>query len=97
MTRILNVFYQIKPIYRLTKLYQLEQKHYHQGVLKIADEVLEDQKNISKNISEQSSEVYNDGHASRPRNYINTLLDSKHRLTGEEIRDEINSIIAAVS
>lgn len=95
MKKVLNVIYKIEPIYRLTKLHKLEQKYYHQDMFKIADEVLEKQRKPSSEDLTHKSEETNFEITRHPKNYIETLLES--RLSQEEIRDEINTLVAAVS
>lgn len=97
MRRVLNLIYHLTPIYRLSKLYKLEKKHFLQGILKIADEVLDEQKRLNVRLLSQSSDFYDDGHSKRPKNYINTILAAADRLSEEEMKDEINTIVAAVS
>lgn len=97
MKKALNVFYHFEPLYRLSKLYKLEQKHFRNGMLKIADEVLDEQEKLRSKLSSQSSDIYDDGHSKRPKNFIDTLLDAKDRLDEDDMKDEINSTIAAVS
>lgn len=71
-------------------MYQEELKYVDNGVFKIADDVLE-----SKKYSEipKSPELY----TKTPKKFIDQLLSAKHILNDDEIRDDINTIIAAVS
>lgn len=98
MKKMLNFFYNIKPIYRMTSLYQLEKKHVHNGILKIADEAYDEKKLKSQSSSQNDSNEEDgyDEHWRKPKNFIDTLLDVKNGLSKEEIKDEINTLVAAV-
>lgn len=95
---MLNFLYHIEPIYRMTSLYQLEKKHIHNGVLKIADEAYDEKKLKFQNLPQNDSNEEDgyDEHWRKPKNFIDTLLDDKNGLSKEEIRDEINTLVAAV-
>lgn len=97
MSKMVNVFYQIKPIYWFTKNYQLEKKHIYNGVLKIADEICEEKQHNS--LREDQEIAYNDedGFSKNSKNFISALLNPKNRLSDQEIKDEINTLIAAVN
>lgn len=97
MKKVLNVIYQIDPIYRMTKLHRLEQEHYHQNMFKIADDVLEEQKSVKTNDIRETSEENFEEIPRKQKNYVETLLRSQALLNHEEIRDEINTLVAAVS
>lgn len=95
---MLNFLYHIEPIYRMTSLYQLEKKHIYNGVLKIADEAYDEKKLKSQNLPQNDSNEEDgyDEHWRKPKNFIDTLLDEKSGLSIEEIKDEINTLVAAV-
>jgi hypothetical protein len=65
------------------------------GVLTIADEIC-DEKRASQLQDEQTFGYDDDGYTRKPKNFINALLDPKHDFTEKEIKDEINTLIAAV-
>lgn len=94
MSKMFNLLYSFKPIYRWSKLHQLEQKHAHNGFIKMAEEIL-DEKRGSK-ISDDKALFEDDDGYRRPKNFITSLLTSKHNLSEQEIKDEINTLIAAV-
>lgn len=98
MSRLSKVWYHIEPIFKLSNLYKLQQKHIYEGVLKIADEILEEKK--SKNSQEDLEEIdleFEDGGIRKPKIAVDQLLSAQNLLSHEEIHHEINTIIAAVS
>jgi hypothetical protein len=99
MSKMLNFLYHFEPLYRFTSLYKLEQKHAHQGVLKIADDILEEKKEFQKKFFDENRSSFDDedGLNRKPKSFINTLLDPKNAFSEQEIKDEINTLIAAVS
>lgn len=100
MKKMLNILYQIEPIYRWTKLHTLEQKHVFNGLLKIADEVYDEKLHLQKQMLEDESSVVtqdDDGYKRKPKNFLRTIMDPASGLTEEEIKHEINTLIAAVS
>jgi hypothetical protein len=100
MLRMYNFLYRIEPLYRFTKLYQLEQKHVHNGVLKIADEILEDKLESRQKVEDNNNECIDhteDGSKRNPKSFIQTLVDPKNEFSYQEMKDEINTMIAAVS
>lgn len=94
MSKMVNILYQFKPIYRFTKNYKLERKHIYNGVLKIADEICKEKQNNL--LGEDQEIVYSDDDGSS-KNFISALLNPKNRLSDQEIKDEINTLIAAVT
>lgn len=98
MTKMLNVIYLLKPIYRLTELYKLEVKHLHDGALKIADEVYDEKRDLqSKHLKNVKAFGEFDDENKKSRNFIETLMDPSNGLDEDEIKDEINTLVAAVS
>lgn len=98
MTKVLNIFYHVKLIYRFTKNYQLEQEYVWNGLLKIADEVYDIKQEKSKavnNVDDDDGNCY--GYTKKYKNFITTLMAPENGLSEEEIKDEINTLIAAVS
>lgn len=96
MIKIFNFFYRIKPIYRLTKNYHLEQKYLHNGVLKIADEILDEKKNCLEKNNEFSENEQDGSNNKKSKSFIKIITDPKNNLSYEEMKDEINNFIAAV-
>jgi hypothetical protein len=94
MTKMVNILYRFKPLYRLTKWYQLEQKHVINGLLTIADEVYDEKQGLQEKFEEANDD---DGYNKRPKNFINQLMNPKNGLTEEEIKQEINTLVAAVN
>lgn len=100
MIKMLNIFCRFEPLYRFTNLYQLEKKHIHEGVLTIADEVFDEKKEVLEKLSKDNTEAVIDnidGLKRKPKSFIKTLFDPKNALSEGEIKDEINTLIAAVS
>lgn len=96
MAKMLNILYHIEPIYRLTKNYQLEKVHV-QAALKIADEICEEKKALREPPNHEETSICDDGLLRKQKSFIRTLLDPKHDLSDQEVKDEINTLIAAVS
>jgi predicted CopG family antitoxin len=95
---MLNILYRFEPYYRLSTLYKLEQKHIFNGLLTIADEVYDEKLQIKNKESIADHDIESDeGLKKRPKNFINTLMSPKSGLTEEEIKHEINTLVAAVS
>jgi hypothetical protein len=97
MLRMYNFLYRIEPLYRFTKLYQLEQKHVHNGILKIADEILEDKLESRLKIEDNNNECTYQDDKKNSKSFIQTLVDPKNEFSYQEMKDEINTMIAAVS
>lgn len=91
MTKMLNVLYRFKPFYKMTKICKLEKKHLFDGVFLIADEIYNEYQAKKKESDDD------DGYKKSPRNFINTLIDPKNGLDRDEVRDEINTFVTAVS
>lgn len=95
MAKMLNILYQIKPIYRFTKYYQLEQKHMCNGVLKIADEICEEKH--QQFLNQKLAFLDEDDNSKKPINFISALLKKDNKFSDQEIKDEINTLIGAVN
>jgi predicted CopG family antitoxin len=89
-----NLAYRFPPYYRLSNLRVLEQKHIFNGLLTIADEVYDAKLKLKSANSEDIES--DDGYKKKPQNFINTLMNSNNGLTEEEIKQEINTLVAAV-
>lgn len=73
----------------MTKTYEMEQKHVIKGMFQLADEVVTVKKqSLKQNIDEQPA---------KPLVFIDQLFIKPNAFSTEEIYDEINSIIIAVS
>lgn len=85
--RLFKVWLHVKPIYRLSNTYKLWQKYVQNGIFAIADEILKEVR-AEGNGSDKSRQH---------KIVIDQLLDEGNSLTNEEIVDEINTLIGAVS
>lgn len=96
--RVFKVWLHPEPIYKLTKLYQTQLKHLENGVLAIADEILAEKnfqyENKDKTQHDASSNLIDD--EEKPQIFIDHLFELRTHLSLEEIKDEINTIMAAV-
>ena len=72
-------------------MYKIQQTHIHNGIFKIADEVYEAK--LDKQNQDSVNESFENNES---KNFISHLMDPKHELSIEEIKDEINTLIAAV-
>lgn len=78
-------------------MYQSEIKHIWNGVFKIADDIYDEKLLSLKNTEEEETSTEDfDGYQRKPKSFINTLVDPKNGLTEEEIKQEINTLVAAV-
>lgn len=101
--RIFKIWLHYKPLYIFTKLYQLEKEHVINGIMGIADDVIKE-KNIqssfaSEKVDENNNEHFeksNEINSNEPQIFIDQLFKLKDLLSQQEIKDEINTIIAAV-
>lgn len=90
--KMLTFGYQLDPIFRMSKLYALEQKHIKNGLMKLADDViLEKEKNFAENPDDELSST------GKPQLFVDQLFKMRDSFSIEEIRDEINTVILAVS
>lgn len=85
--RLFKVWLQFEPIFRLSKHYHNYVKYVKNGMFAIAHEILKE-KGQKKN-----SEVSQ----TKSKKFVDLLLNAKKQLDEEEIVDEINTLIAAVS
>lgn len=97
MAKMLNIFFRFKPFYRLTKTYELEQRHLINGAFKVADEICDEKRSLREELRDTKEAIgEDDGYSKKPKNLINALLSPSNGLEEQEIKDEINTIIAAV-
>lgn len=89
---MLTFGYQLDPIFRMSKLYKLEQKHIKNGMMKIADKVILEKE---KYFAENPEKVLNS--SDKPQIFVDQLFKMRESFTPEEIRDEINTFIFGVS
>lgn len=85
--RLFKVWLQFEPLFRLSSGYELHKKYVENGIFAIAHEVLKE-KNQKR--SENASTTKN-------KIFIDQLLSGKDFLAEDEIVDEINTLIGAVS
>lgn len=97
MKKMLNILYHFEPIYRWTKLYILEQKHIHNGALKISDEIFNQKKVLQLEFEANDENANEELCKKKSKNFIETLMDPSNGLDEAEIKDEINTLVAAVS
>lgn len=81
---------QFDPIFRLSKLYQIQKDHVENGACKIADDVIKEKES-------KFAEMHNkEDDASKPQIFIDQLFKMRDVFDTDEIRDEINTLIATV-
>jgi hypothetical protein len=79
-----------EPFYKMSKYYQMEMDGRTKGSLKFADEIFENAK--------RNQELENNNEDEKvSKNAIKTLVDPKHQLSDEEIKQEIITLLVAVS
>lgn len=97
LTKITKIWLHIKPIFRLTDVYQLEQKHVWNGMVKTANEVIEAKKIELAEKSKNETEVNDEETEFRkPQIFVDQLFKGRHVLSMEEISHEINVFILGV-
>ena len=96
--RVFKVWLHPEPIYKLTKLYQTQLKHLENGVLAIADEILAEKNfQYDNKVKKQHDTSYKSiDDEKKPQIFIDHLFELRTHLSLEEIKDEINTIMAAV-
>ncbi|CAO1364516.1 unnamed protein product [Diamesa serratosioi] len=98
--RVFKVWLHPEPIFKLTKLYQKQLKHLDNGVLAIADEIIAekdfqyDNKNKLKQ-HDTTNESIDEDDEKKPQIFIDHLFELRTHLGLDEIKDEINTIMAA--
>ena len=92
ITKALKLWLRVKPILWMTKTYEMEQKHVIKGMFQLADEVVTKKKTRMEEFALQT-----DIEPTKPLVFIDQLFIKPNAFSTEEIYDEINSIIIAVS
>lgn len=73
----------------------MEQKYVVNGMLKVVDEVIEEKENRLQ--LDETSEMIENASSNKPQILIDQLFKHRAKLSMEEIRDEIITMIVAVS
>lgn len=85
--RVFKIHLHFEPFFRMSKTYSLYQKFVTNGIFKIAHDVLEAKRENAKNSKTLP--------ATKHKVFVDQLLSAN--LSKEEIEDEINTVIGAVS
>jgi hypothetical protein len=89
--KMLTFGYQYDPLFRMTKLYQLQEKHIKHGLMKMANGMIRaKEKSLGENPEEEEE-------SGKPQLFVNQLFKMRDSFSTEEISDEINTVILAVS
>lgn len=88
----MNILNHVEPIFRMTSTYREEKRIVYDGVLKMADNVMDEMSRKSLDSSERD-----DDFGSKPKTFIRALTNRRNGLAIDEIKEEINTFIAAVS
>lgn len=96
--KMMQVWNRFEPIYKLSALYQLEQKHVWKGMHKTADEVIQKKEREIAAMAEDDFHYEPDEETvKKPQILIDQIFKGRHVLTQEEISHEMNVLIAGVS
>lgn len=96
--RVFKIWLHPEPIFKLTKLYQTQLKHLDNGVLAVADEIIAE-KNFqydNKILKQHDNSDESNDDKVKPQIFIDHLFELRTHLDLDEIKDEINTIMAAV-
>lgn len=88
---MLTFGYQFDPLFRMTKLYALQEKHIKNGLMKMANSMIRAKE---KSLAEKHEEENDSG---KPQLFVDQLFKMRDSFSTEEISDEINTVILAVS
>ena len=94
--RMYKVWLHIDWIYKLTDMYKLELKHTINGTFQVGNKILDDKLELlegTEDIEEPSDEF----EYKTPQIFIDQILRYRNVLTKDEITDEINTFLGAVS
>ena len=98
--RMFKVWLYYRPIYYFTKLYRRELKYVINGMFTIADDVIKEKDEACKLLG-KTVETYDEKPSNyeyrKPQIFIDQLYKMRNIFSPKEIKDEINTIIAAVS
>lgn len=84
--RLFKVWFHFEPLFKISKGYNSYKKYVINGIFAIAGEILKEK--AEQEVKESSS---------KHKIFIDQLLQAKQTLTEDEIIDEINTLIGAVS
>lgn len=87
MTKMTKFWLQFKLINKMTKNYELEQKYIHNGIFKVAEDVLRAR-------DSEMNQTYED--SEKPLVLLDHLLKKQNGLTKSEICQEVNLFIIGV-
>lgn len=91
--KTIKVWLYIKPIFRLSKYYELEQKYIKNGYVKIFQHIMNKNEEKYSNQKNNNNNEEND----KPQIFIEHLYRHRDVLSEGEINDEVNSFILGVS
>lgn len=94
--RMYKVWLHIDWIYKLTDMYKLELKHMINGIFQVGNKILDDKLAMLEG-SEDFEEPSDEFEYKTPQIFIDQLLRYRNVLTKDEITDEINTFLGAVS
>ena len=98
--RMFKIWLHFKPIYMFTKHYQMEKKYVHNGMYAIGDEILKEKEIQFKTKSMDQLNRQNEDDSTgvkKPQIFVDQLSKMKDHFTMDQIRDELNIFILAVS
>ncbi|CRK99228.1 CLUMA_CG012629, isoform A [Clunio marinus] len=87
--KIVKFWLQLKPIMRMSNLYELEQKHILNGMFKMAHDLIQEKE---ENIRNNNDDKYK---SEKPQIFIDQLFKKRNEFSFDEMADEINSIVVA--
>lgn len=93
--KFFKVWLHYKPILSLTKYNKIENNIILNGVFKIADSIYNTNLNDLNNM--QIKDNFDESSYKRQKVFIDIILENKDLFTKEEIKDEINTMLFAVS
>ncbi|CRK99229.1 CLUMA_CG012623, isoform A [Clunio marinus] len=88
-SKIVKFWLQLKPIMRMSNLYELEQKHILNGMFKMAHDLIQEKE---ENIRNNNDVKYK---SEKPQIFIDQLFKKRNEFSFDEMADEINTIILA--
>ncbi|CAO1404680.1 unnamed protein product [Diamesa tonsa] len=95
--RIFKIWLHFKPIFILTKQYQMHKKYVQNGIYAIIDKVLKEKElqynNKSIDKDEQNGSEDNGTGVKKPQIFVDQLFKMKKHFTMVQIRDELNTFL----